>query len=626
MLPLHYDIIVVGAGHAGSEAAAATAHLGANTLLITHDMAKIAQMSCNPAMGGIAKGQILREIDALGGVSGIITDLTTIQYRMLNRSKGPAMWSPRAQCDRALFSLEWRKYLENTENLSFWQDDAIELLIENNVVKGVKTAMGVEFKAEAVILTNGTFLNGLIHIGSFQAKGGRISEPASQGLTAQLEQLGFAVGRMKTGTPARLDGRTIDFTKLIEQPGDEIQDKFSYLPYIKTPLPQRSCYITYTNKETHAILESGFEFAPLFNGTIQSIGPRYCPSIETKLVTFKDKDSHHLFIEPEGINTHEYYINGFSSSLPWEIQYKALQQIPGLENVKLFRPGYAIEYDYFDPTQLYPSLETKHIKNLFFAGQINGTTGYEEAAAQGLMAGINAVQNIKGKNPLILKRDEAYIGVLIDDLVTKGVDEPYRMFTSRAEYRILLRQDNADQRLTPIGYELGLASKERMDLLENKLAYTKQLTEFIKDYSVEPELVKNLLEENDSTPLKQKVKLRDVLSRPQIKINALYPTIPTMNKLVSDIPEEIRFHVLEQAEIEIKYAGYIEREQLMADKIRKFEDLKIPEQFDYHKLNSLSTEAREKLSKIKPSSIGQASRIPGVSPSDIHILLVYLGR
>lgn len=626
MLSLNYDIIVVGAGHAGSDAAAACAHLGANTLLITHDMTKIAQMSCNPAMGGIAKGQILREIDALGGVSGIITDLTTIQFRMLNRSKGPAMWSPRAQCDRALFSLEWRKYLENTENLSLWQDDAVELLIENNVVKGVKTAIGVEFKAEAVILTNGTFLNGLIHIGSFQTKGGRISEPASQGLTAQLQQLGFIIGRMKTGTPARLDGRTIDFTKLIAQPGDEIQDKFSYLPYIKTSLPQRNCYITYTNKKVHTILESGFEFAPLFNGTIQSIGPRYCPSIETKLVTFKDKESHHLFIEPEGVNTYEYYLNGFSSSLPWEIQYKAIQAIQGLENVKLFRPGYAIEYDYFDPTQLYPNLETKRIKNLFFAGQINGTTGYEEAAAQGLIAGINAVQNIKGKNALILKRDEAYIGVLIDDLVTKGVDEPYRMFTSRAEYRILLRQDNADQRLTPIGYKLGLASKERMDLLENKLAYTKQLTDFIKDYSVEPELVNILLEQNESTPIKQKVKLRDVLSRPQININSLYLAVPTMNKLVQSIPREIYFHVLEQAEIEIKYAGYIEREQLMADKIRKLENLKIPDNFDFHILNSLSTEAREKLSKIKPTSIGQASRIPGVSPSDIHILLVYLGR
>jgi len=626
MLDLNYDIIVVGAGHAGSEAAAAAAHLGAKTLLITHDMTKIAQMSCNPAMGGIAKGQILREIDALGGVSAIITDLTTIQYRMLNRSKGPAMWSPRAQCDRALFSLEWRKYLENTENLSFWQDDAIELLIDNKKVRGVKTAIGVEFKAQAVVLTNGTFLNGLIYIGDFKTQGGRISEPASYGLTAQLSQLGFTVGRMKTGTPARLDGRTIDFSKLIEQPGDEIQDKFSFLPHIKTALPQRSCYITYTNKQAHAILESAFDVAPLFNGTIQSIGPRYCPSIETKLVTFKDKESHHLFIEPEGVNTHEYYVNGFSSSLPWNIQYEALRNIPGLENVKLFRPGYAIEYDYFDPTQLLPSLETKLIDSLFFAGQINGTTGYEEAAAQGLMAGINAVQKINNAEPIVLKRDEAYIGVLIDDLVTKGVDEPYRMFTSRAEYRILLRQDNADQRLTPLGYRLGLATKERYDLLQTKLQFTEQLVQFIKDYSVEPEQVNALLEQNQSSPLKQKVKLRDVLSRPQVNINALVALIKPMNNLVNAMPEEIRFHVLEQAEIAIKYAGYIEREQMMADKINKFENLKIPEHFDYHKLNSLSTEAREKLSKIKPSSIGQASRIPGVSPSDIHILLVYLGR
>ncbi|NSW45784.1 MAG: tRNA uridine-5-carboxymethylaminomethyl(34) synthesis enzyme MnmG [Bacteroidales bacterium] len=626
MLDLNYDIIVVGAGHAGSEAAAAAAHLGAKTLLITHDMTKIAQMSCNPAMGGIAKGQILREIDALGGVSGIITDLTTIQYRMLNRSKGPAMWSPRVQCDRALFSLEWRKYLENTDNLSFWQDDVIELLIENNKVRGVKTSIGVEFKAQAVVLTNGTFLNGLIYIGNFKTQGGRISEPASYRLTAQLSQLGFSVGRMKTGTPARLDGRTIDFSKLIEQPGDEIQDKFSFLPHIKTTLPQRSCYITYTNKQAHAILESAFDVAPLFNGTIQSIGPRYCPSIETKLVTFKDKDSHHLFIEPEGVNTHEYYVNGFSSSLPWNVQYEALRKIPGLEQVKLFRPGYAIEYDYFDPTQLFPSLETKLIDSLFFAGQINGTTGYEEAAAQGLMAGINAVQKIKNAEPIVLKRDEAYIGVLIDDLVTKGVDEPYRMFTSRAEYRILLRQDNADQRLTPLGYRLGLANKERYDLLQTKKLFTEQLVEFIKDYSVEPEQVNALLEQNQSAPLKQKVKLRDVLSRPQVNINALLALIKPMNNLVNAMPEEIRFHVLEQAEIAIKYAGYIEREQMMADKINKFENLKIPEHFDYHKLNSLSTEAREKLSKIKPSSIGQASRIPGVSPSDIHILLVYLGR
>lgn len=626
MLNLNYDIIVIGAGHAGSEAAAAAAHLGAKTLLITHDMSKIAQMSCNPAMGGIAKGQILREIDALGGLSGIITDLTTIQYRMLNRSKGPAMWSPRAQCDRALFSLEWRKHLENINNLSFWQDDAVELLIENNKVKGIKTAMGVEFKAQAVILTNGTFLNGLIYIGNYKTQGGRIAEPASYSLTAQLNQLGFTVGRMKTGTPARLDGRTIDFSKLIEQPGDEIQDKFSFLPYIKTPLPQRSCYITYTNKQAHTILESAFDEAPLFNGTIQSIGPRYCPSIETKLITFKDKESHHLFIEPEGINTHEYYINGFSSSLPWNIQYEALRKIPGLEHVKLFRPGYAIEYDYFDPTQLLPSLETKQIQSLFFAGQINGTTGYEEAAAQGLMAGINAVQKLKNAEPIILKRNEAYIGVLIDDLVTKGVDEPYRMFTSRAEYRILLRQDNADQRLTPLGYQLGLASKERYDLLQNKLQFTEQLVQFIKDYSTHPEQVNSLLEQNQSSPLKQKVKLRDVLSRPQISINTLVSLIPSLNHIVKSIPEEIRSYVVEQAEISIKYSGYIEREQMIAEKISKFENLKIHNNFDYQKLSSLSSEAREKLSKIKPSSIGQASRIPGVSPSDIHVLLVYLGR
>ncbi|MGQ9846928.1 MAG: tRNA uridine-5-carboxymethylaminomethyl(34) synthesis enzyme MnmG [Bacteroidales bacterium] len=626
MLNLNYDIIVVGAGHAGSEAAAAAAHLGAQTLLITHDMTKIAQMSCNPAMGGIAKGQILREIDALGGLSGIITDLTTIQFRMLNRSKGPAMWSPRAQCDRALFSLEWRKHLENINNLSFWQDDVVELLIENNTVKGVKTAMGVEFKSQAVILTNGTFLNGLIYIGDFKTKGGRIAEPASYGLTAQLKQLGFTVGRLKTGTPARLDGRTIDFTKLIEQPGDEIQDKFSFLPHIKTSLPQRSCYITYTNKQAHAILESAFDVAPLFNGTIQSVGPRYCPSIETKLVTFKDKESHHLFIEPEGINTHEYYVNGFSSSLPWNIQYEALRKIPGLEQVKIFRPGYAIEYDYFDPTQLYPSLETKRIKSLFFAGQINGTTGYEEAAAQGLMAGINAVQKLKNAEPIVLKRNEAYIGVLIDDLVTKGVDEPYRMFTSRAEYRILLRQDNADQRLTPLGYRLGLASKERYDLLQKKLQFTERLIQFIKDYSAKPEEVNLLLEQNQSSPLKQKVKLSDVLSRPQISINTFIPNISSLNHIVKSIPEEIRSQVVEQAEISIKYSGYIEREEMIAEKISKFENLRIPENFDYQKLNSLSTEAREKLSKIKPSSIGQASRIPGVSPSDIHVLLVYLGR
>jgi len=626
VIPLEYDIIVVGAGHAGSEAAAACAKLGASTLLITHDMTKIAQMSCNPAMGGIAKGQILREIDALGGMSGIISDITTIQFRMLNRSKGPAMWSPRAQCDRILFTLEWRKHLETLNNLFFWQDNVTELVIENAKVNGVITAMGVKFKSQVVILTNGTFLNGLIHIGKYKTEGGRIAEPASKGITAQLINFGFYADRMKTGTPARLDGRTINFSKMTEQSGDENPEKFSFLPEYKTTLPQKSCYITYTNQTTHKILEKGFDESPLFNGTIQSIGPRYCPSIETKLVTFKEKESHHLFIEPEGIFTNEYYVNGFSSSLPWNIQYEALRTIPGLENVKLFRPGYAIEYDYFDPTQLYPTLETKYIKNLFFAGQINGTTGYEEAAAQGLMAGINAVQLLKNKAPIILKRNEAYIGVLIDDLVTKGVDEPYRMFTSRAEYRILLRQDNADQRLTPLGYEIGLASKERYNLLQKKLKYTEQLIEFIKNCSVEPDLINKLLEKYESTPIKQKVKLRDIISRPQININSILSHIEPLHNLVNSITDELRYYVVEQAEIAIKYAGYIEREELIAEKIQKFENLKIPEHFDYQKLNSLSTEAREKLSKIKPASIGQASRIPGVSPSDIQVLLVYLGR
>ncbi len=623
---LEYDIIVVGAGHAGSEAASACAKLGASTLLITQDMTKIAQMSCNPAMGGIAKGQILREIDAIGGMSAIITDLSTIQFRMLNKSKGPAMWSPRAQCDRILFSLEWRKYLETLPNLYFLQDNVESLIIDNNKVRGVVTSMGVKFSSQAVILTNGTFLNGLIHIGSYKTEGGRIAEPASKGLTQQLFELGFTVGRMKTGTPARLDGRTIDFSKLTEQPGDENPEKFSFLPEYKTSLPQKSCYITYTNPTVHKILEKGFNESPLFNGTIQSIGPRYCPSIETKLVTFKEKENHHLFIEPEGVHTNEYYVNGFSSSLPWNVQYEALRNIPGLEQVKLFRPGYAIEYDFFDPTQLYPSLETKIIKNLFFAGQINGTTGYEEAAAQGLMAGINAVQLLKNNTPIVLNRNEAYIGVLIDDLVTKGVDEPYRMFTSRAEYRILLRQDNADQRLTPIGYNIGLVSKERYNLLQSKLQHTEKLINFIKDYSVEPEHINNLLEKLPSAPLKQKIKLRDVLSRPEINISSLLEYIEILKNIVSTIPDDLRYHVVEQAEISIKYAGYIDREQQIANKIQKFENLKIPKHFDYHKLNSISTEAREKLLKIRPISIGQASRIPGVSPSDIQILLVYLGR
>ncbi len=626
MLPMDFDIIVVGAGHAGSEAAAACAKLGASTLLITHDMTKIAQMSCNPAMGGIAKGQILREIDALGGLSGIVTDLTTIQFRMLNRSKGPAMWSPRAQCDRALFSLEWRNQLEHIHNLSFWQDNVTELIIEDKKVTGVKTSMGVVFRSFAVILTNGTFLNGLIHIGSFKTEGGRISEPASKGLTAQLVEFGFVAGRMKTGTPARLDGRTIDLSKMTEQQGDENPGKFSFLPHIHTNLPQKSCYITYTNSEVHQILESGFDFAPLFNGTIQSIGPRYCPSIETKLVTFKDKESHHLFIEPEGVNTNEYYVNGFSSSLPWKVQYEALRKVPGLENVKLFRPGYAIEYDFFDPTQLYPSLETKLIKNLFFAGQINGTTGYEEAAAQGLMAGINAIQKLKGLSPVVLKRDEAYIGVLIDDLVTKGVDEPYRMFTSRAEYRILLRQDNADQRLTPLGYSIGLAPKERMQLLDKKKKFNELLLNLLNTESAIPEVINPFLESISTSPIKQKQKFRDILSRPSISLMDLISFNQKIYDLVQSLPVELKEEIIEQAEIDVKYSGYIIREQMIADKIRKFEDLRIPEHFDYNKLQSLSTEAREKLNKIKPLTIGQASRISGVSPSDIHILLVYLGR
>ncbi len=626
MLSLNYDIIVVGAGHAGSEAAAAAARMGAHTLLVTHDMTKIAQMSCNPAMGGIAKGQILREIDALGGLSSIVTDLTTIQFRMLNRSKGPALWSPRAQCDRTLFSFEWRHQLEQISNLSFWQDNVSELLIEHDSVYGIKTSMGIEFKGRYVILTNGTFLNGLIHVGQFHTEGGRISEPASKGLTAQLESLGFTAGRMKTGTPPRLDGRTIDFSKITEQPGDNINGKFSFLPYIKSPLPQRSCYITYTNKKVHEIIKSGFLHSPLYNGTIRSIGPRYCPSIETKLVTFSDKESHHLFIEPEGVNTCEYYLNGFSSSLPWDIQYRAMQEIPGLEHVKIFRPGYAIEYDYFDPTQLYPTLETKFIKNLYFAGQINGTTGYEEAAAQGIMAGINAVLKLRKESPLIFKRDEAYMGVLMDDLVTKGVDEPYRMFTSRAEYRILLRQDNADQRLTPKGYQIGLASTERYKRLQEKNTYINELTTFINQYSVEPDIINPLLKKLDTNPIQQKIKLRDILSRPQISLGLLIPEINELHALVQTFPASLQQEIMEQAEILIKYAGYIEREQMNAEKINKFESLAIPANFNYTTLSSLSTEAREKLLRIKPANIGQAARISGVSPADIHILLVYLGR
>lgn len=627
---MEFDIIVVGAGHAGCEAASACAKLGASTLLITHDMTKIAQMSCNPAMGGIAKGQIIREIDALGGMSGIITDLTTIQFRMLNMSKGPAVWSPRAQCDRILFSLEWRYHLESLPNLTLWQDDVVELLIENKKVYGVKTKMGVIFRANAVILTNGTFLNGKIYIGRFFVSGGRIGEASSTGLSEQLKTYGFNVIRLKTGTPPRLDGRTIDFSKMIEQPGDENPQKFSFLPYIKTTLPQKSCYITNTNPEVHKILEEGFSESPLFDGTIKGTGPRYCPSIETKLVTFPEKQSHHLFVEPEGVRTNEYYLNGFSSSLPWNIQYRALHKIPGLENVKIYRPGYAIEYDCFDPTQIYPTLETKIIENLYFAGQINGTTGYEEAAAQGIMAGINAVLKLKGKSQVILRRDQAYIGVLIDDLVTKGVDEPYRMFTSRAEYRILLRQDNADERLTPIGFEIGLASKERMDLLNYKQIKILELINFIKETSVSPEEINKYLLEINSSLITQKVKLESIILRPEVELKQLLQKNEKINEKFNNITNidnvEIKEEIIRRAEILIKYYGYIEREKFLAQKIRKYEELQIPKNFDYDKIKSLSTESRQKLKKIQPETIGQASRIPGVSPSDIHFLLIYFGR
>ncbi len=621
---MNYDIIVVGAGHAGCEAASAAATLGSKTLLITHDLTKIAHMSCNPAIGGIAKGQIIREIDALGGRAGIITDKTTIQFRMLNRSKGPAMWSPRAQCDRTLFTIEWRKELESIKNLSFWQDDVNELIIKNKKVIGVKTRMGVTFKANAVILTNGTFLNGLIHIGRQSISGGRISEQASFGLSEQIAELGFITGRMKTGTPARLDGRTINFAQLIEQKGDDNPEKFSFLPNVKTNLQQQSCFIAHTNTEVHKILKTGFDDSPLFNGTIKSIGPRYCPSIETKLITFSDKNSHQLFIEPEGVDTVEYYINGFSSSLPWDVQYKAIRKIKGLENVKIFRPGYAIEYDYFDPTQLQSTLETKIIKNLYFAGQINGTTGYEEAAAQGLMAAINAHQKNNKSSEIVLNRNDAYIGVLIDDLVTKGVDEPYRMFTSRAEYRILLRQDNADSRLTKIGYDIGLATKDRYEIFKIKEEQIKILSKFLKDCSVEPKEINKTLKLAGTNEINQKTKAIDLLSRPQINLEMLFNNIKDFNKI--SITNELRNDVLQCCEIEIKYIGYIEREKHYANKALKLDKLTIPVDFDFNKISSLSTEARQKLSKIKPKTIGQASRIPGVSPSDINILLVFLGR
>lgn len=621
-----YDVIVVGAGHAGCEAASAAARLGSTTLLITIDMNKIAQMSCNPAVGGIAKGQIVREIDALGGQMGIITDRTAIQFRMLNRSKGPAMWSPRAQSDRMKFSEEWRKTLENTPNLYMWQDSVNSLLIEDGVVKGAHTDLGVDFKAKAVILTAGTFLNGLMHIGRVQIKGGRVSEPASYGITEQLRELGFTTDRMKTGTPVRIDGRSIKWELTTPQEGENDYHHFSYLPSVSRYLTQRPCYTVYTSEVTHDILRAGLPDSPLYNGQIQSIGPRYCPSIETKIVTFADKLEHQLFIEPEGETTQEFYLNGFSSSLPLDIQVRALQSIPAFSEVQIYRPGYAIEYDFFDPTQLHHTLETKLVKGLFFAGQVNGTTGYEEAAGQGLIAGINADAYAYGKPSFVLGRDEAYIGVLIDDLVTKGVDEPYRMFTSRAEYRILLRQDDADMRLTPRGYEIGLATQERYDLLCAKREQRDALIAFAKDFSIKPALINDALEQLGTTPLKQGVKLYDLILRPQLSIMMLVPHIKALAEHVETIEKERREEIVEAAEILIKYQGYIDREQLIADKIRRLEGVKLAGKINYADVKALSTEARQKLERINPETVAQASRIPGISPSDINILLLLLGR
>ncbi len=621
-----YDVIVVGGGHAGCEAATAAAKLGSKTLLITMDMGKYAQMSCNPAIGGIAKGQIVREIDALGGYTGIVADRSGIQFRMLNRSKGPAMWSPRVQNDRFRFSEYWRTILENTDNLDLWQDAVIHLIIEDGVVKGVKTKIGVEFQSKTVILTNGTFLNGLMHIGQSKMEGGRIGESASYFISDQLSEAGFRTGRLKTGTPVRIDGRSIDFSKLIEQKGDEGHNKFSYLPDVKSELKQRSCWITHTSPEVHKALEQGFEESPMYDGTIQSTGPRYCPSIESKLITFAEKQQHQLFLEPEGETTHEYYLNGFSSSLPWQVQYEALRWIVGLENAKIYRPGYAIEYDYFDPTQLYHTLETKHISNLFFGGQINGTTGYEEAAAQGIVAGINAHLKAHGGSEFVLGRDEAYIGVLIDDLVTKGVDEPYRMFTSRAEYRILLRQDDADARLTPRAFQLGLASQRRMDLLQEKLRLRDDIIEFVSNFSIKPQYINELLESKNTTPLKQGLKLKDVISRPQISIFDVISSVTPFKKMLEKVPADRFEEIVESSEILIKYSGYIEREKIVADKFKRLENINIEDKFNYESIHTISTEARQKLTKIKPKTIGQASRISGVNPSDINVLLVMLGR
>lgn len=618
-----YDVIVVGAGHAGCEAAAAAANMGCSTLLVTMNLQNTAQMSCNPAMGGIAKGQIVREIDALGGYSGIVSDKTAIQFKMLNKSKGPAMWSPRVQSDRMRFSDEWRSMLENTPNLDFYQEMVAGILSENGKIVGVKTSLGVEIKAKSVVLTNGTFLNGLIHIGDKQFGGGRAGESASFGITEDLVKLGFESGRMKTGTPPRVDGRSLDFSKMVEQPGDEHPEKFSYSNLTAPLKTQRSCWMSYTSLEVHDILREGFDRSPMFNGRIKSLGPRYCPSIEDKINRFADKERHQLFVEPEGWTTCEYYINGFSTSLPEDIQFKALRSVAGFENVKFFRPGYAIEYDYFPPTQLQHTLETKLVEGLYFAGQINGTTGYEEAASQGLMAGINAALKVQNREPFILKRDEAYIGVLIDDLITKGTEEPYRMFTSRAEYRTLLRQDNADFRLTPKAFEIGLAKEERLIRMEQKFSQSEAMVNFFRETSLKPEEANPILEAKGSAPMSQPDKMFKVFSRPQLDLE----DFRKFKKVAAYIEEhDLDQEVVEQAEIQVKYSGYIEKEKNNADKLTRLEDMIIPDNFNFDKIQSISIEAKQKLNKIRPRTIAQASRISGVSPSDISVLLIYMGR
>ena len=618
-----YDVIVVGGGHAGSEAAAAAANMGSQTLLVTMNLQNIAQMSCNPAMGGIAKGQIVREIDALGGYSGIVSDTSAIQFKMLNKSKGPAMWSPRVQSDRMRFAEDWRLLLEQTKNLDFYQEMVTGLVVKSGRVTGVKTSLGVEIRAKSVVLTNGTFLNGLIHIGDKNFGGGRAGEKAATGITEQLVTLGFESGRMKTGTPPRVDGRSLDFSKMIEQPGDSIPEKFSYSDITKPLQEQRSCHMSYTSPEVHNLLKEGFDRSPMFNGRIQSLGPRYCPSIEDKINRFADKDRHQIFVEPEGWNTVEYYINGFSTSLPEDIQFKALRAVQGFEKVKFFRPGYAIEYDYFPPTQLTHSLETKLVSGLYFAGQINGTTGYEEAASQGLMAGINASLKIQEKDPFILKRNEAYIGVLIDDLITKGTDEPYRMFTSRAEYRTLLRQDNADIRLTPKGYDLGIASEKRLRRMEEKLSKAEAFVSFFRTQSVKPEEANPVLESKNSAPIRQSDKMFKVFSRPNIGIEDVRK-FAAVDAYIND--HDLDREVIEQAEIQVKYSGYIAKEKNNADKLTRLEYVKIPTGYDYSQIKSMSYEAREKLKKVQPTTVAQASRISGVSPNDISVLLVYMGR